>query len=490
MRFSMDFDIRLAMCSVLACLAACGGDGDKPTDLAAACTPKTSEECERESVCELEDGEPRCVAPVVVRGRVLNLANGVPVSGARVVVLSSDGSARAPAVVTGSEGDYQIAVPVDRKQGGEPVEASVSLRVDAAGYQSFPMAPREPVALEMSEATASGADPAGKAPLVVSGDATIITLSPLPGDSSALSTLSGTLRHELAAGALVLANQQARSVATAVADAEGNFTLFNVPAGATHVEAYRAGVGFPGVDVTAPSGDHMDGIDLTGSVAGLGSVEGRLEIVNAEGNLATTVILVADSTFEQVPPFSRGFAPAGLRAANVTSAFSIDAVPPGFYAVVPAFENDYVGRDPARSMAGMDTEFIQVDQNGDVRGVAGPAPELQLYITSALAVASPGAMQFEHLSARDAVEFAWAADPAADGYELRVFDTFGTVVRQALDIPAGADSQRGQYTVQGLAPGAVYQFRVVSFRQSDDMTSREYLHATEDLRGAFQIDPP
>jgi hypothetical protein len=47
-----------------------------------------------------------------------------------------------------------------------------------------------------------------------------------------------------------------------------------------------------------------------------------------------------------------------------------------------------------------------------------------------------------------------------------------------------------RYTVQGLAPGAVYQFRVVSFRQADDETSREYLHATEDLRGAFQIDPP
>jgi hypothetical protein len=486
----------IAGCGVLACLAACASDAP-PSDLTAACTIRTSEECQEERVCELMDGEPRCVAPIVVRGRVLDLSDGSAVAGARVVVLSPDGSARAPAIVTGPEGDYQVRVPVDRKQGGEPVETSVSLRVDATGYQTFPVAPREPVAIQLGDAIASGADPIGKAPLVLRGDATTVALSPLPGDASGLSTLSGRVRHELAAGALVVANQQARSVATAVADAEGSFTLFNVPAGGTHLEAYRAGVGFPGVEITTRAGEHLEGIDLTESVAGLGTVSGRLEIVNADPTLATTVLLLAESTFEQVPPFARGFAPPGLRAANVSSTFSIDAVPPGSYAVVAAFENDFVGRDPMRSMAGTDAEFIQVAANGEVGSALvassaqalGPEPALQLFITSALDVISPGAMQFEHLSARDAVEFEWEADPEADGYELRVFDTFGAVVQQVPDIPADPGSERARYTVQGLAPGAVYQFRVVSFRQADDETSREYLHATEDLRGAFRIDP-
>jgi hypothetical protein len=82
-------------------------------------------------------GKPRCVAPVIVRGRVLDVAHGGAIAGARVLVVATDGSALAKAAITGSEGAYEISVPVDRKSGGAPIEGSVSLRVDAAGFQTF-----------------------------------------------------------------------------------------------------------------------------------------------------------------------------------------------------------------------------------------------------------------------------------------------------------------------------------------------------------------
>ncbi|MBW2735350.1 MAG: hypothetical protein JRH20_23445 [Deltaproteobacteria bacterium] len=67
---------------------------------------------------------------------------------------------------------------------------------------------------------------------------------------------------------------------------------------------------------------------------------------------ATVVSLDAngESTFDALQ--KRGESPAGLRAGDVASDFSIENVPPGDYVVLAAFENDDLVRDPDESIGG------------------------------------------------------------------------------------------------------------------------------------------
>jgi hypothetical protein len=343
--------------------------------------------------------------------------------------------------------------------------------------------------IDLGSAEFSPTDASASAPLVVSSGATIIGLSPLALGSSSGSTVTGTIviEHDSAGGALVVAVQQLRAVSSAVADADGAFTLFNVPAGSSQIEAYRGGLSVEPITIDSSAGEQRGGIELIANSRALTQVSGRVAIVNTSAPLATSVSLVLDSTFEQTGAFVRGLMPGQLTATNISGAFDIQAVPEGRYAVVAAFDNDQAVRDPEQSMTDMDVEHIEVTADGQTLQVARA-----LQVTQALAVESPGQSGFEHVVGQQGVTLAWAADPDADGYELRIFDTFGAVVHEKLDLPRDRSSDVMTYALDDglLRAGLPYQFRVVSWRAPGaDRDSRTYLRATEDLRGVFQVDP-
>jgi hypothetical protein len=220
---------------------------------------------------------------------------------------------------------------------------------------------------------------------------------------------------------------------------------------------------------------------LSARTDGLATVSGSVNIVNGGGASSTSVILVVESTF--VENTARGEAPAGLRAAPVTNAFTIEDVPPGRYVVLAAFENDGLVRDPDTSIGGTSIVHIEV-----VEGQTQVDLPESFKVTGALAVVSPGASTIEIVTDA-APTFAWADDSSEDGYELDVYDAFGTLVHEA-DIARVSGAANVTYTWTGasLTPGMVYQFRATSFH--DDRTGgRVYISRTEDLRGVFQFQP-
>ncbi len=451
----------------------CGGDTKE-----GPCKPGIPGECESGRVCELvAGGDPACFEPLELKGRILDSADGSGVGGATVAAVDSNGAVRSLLAESAEDGSYVLPIPTERDEEGKPLAEPVTLRVDAQGYQSFPLPPRTALPVDLGTAVEEPAS----SHLVVGNAATDVLLVALEGGAAGLAVVNGRVEGTPASGFLVVAESEGQAVATALTDFGGDFRLFNVPKGDLSVSAFRQGAYAPAQTVTV-SEALVDGVVLPVSVDGLSKVSGKVSLVNVSGSPPTSVILVLASTFD--PDAVRGEAPLGLRAAGVTNAFEIADVPPGQYAVLAAFENDGLVRDPDTSIGGTQIVYAEVDGTG-----APVALDAAFKVTGALDVVSPGAKGMEFLSTAEPT-FTWADDSSEDGYELTVFDAQGELAYEALDVPKMSGSATVTHTWAGatLEPGMIYQFRVRSFHEKKT-GERTYISASEDLKGVFLYQP-
>ena len=467
-------------------LVGCADDEDD------GCTPGTFEGCDDGRVCEviLGEDEPACVLPVELHGHVFDALDEAAIEGASVVALDANGSARSGVAFTDEEGDFALRVAVDRSgPEGTPVAEQIVLRVAAQGYEWFAKPPRTALPVDIAAAVEEELED-GRSVLVVAGPETEVALVPLPGGGDGLVTVSGHVDDgdgefvdddDLdVGGVLVLAEQGGAAVSTAASGGDGAFVLFNVPKAATTLRGVRAGLVVAPEQLT-PDGD-VDGVVLEATGGELRTVTGSVEFANAPGDATTSVILVDIATFD--PDRVTGEAPAGLRAAGVKGAFAIEEVPPGRYAVLAAFENDGLVRDPDETIGGTDVVTIDVPE-----GDGETALPKGFKVTGALDVVSPGASGTDVVTAARPV-FTWADDSSEEGYELRVYDVFGELVLEETDLERVTGDATVSYTwdAAGATPGLIYQFRVLSFHIEKD-GSRSYIAATEDLRGVFRWLP-
>lgn len=439
----------------LAFAAGCGGD-DPPPKQTAGCEVGTTNDCAAGQVCEeVEGGAPACFAPLVLRGHVFDVTDEEPIEGALVVARDANGAAISPVAVTGADGAYELRVPGKRKSDGSLAAGDVTLRADAASYLTFPRAPRVAVPIDLT--TASGSPPAIMSPL------TEIGLIPTGGDATG--SVSGRVLSEKPGGTLVVVGSQ-----TGIADLNGEYTVFNVPPGDVTVEGYAPGVNLTSESATVTADTDAAGVDLAVAGDATAVVSGNVQIVNATGGSTTSVILAVESTFEEA--VARGEAPPGLRAGDVTGAWSIAGVPDGRYVALAAFENDLLVRDPDTSIGG--TELVHVTVAGaDIALAEG------FKVTQALAVMSPGAEEPEEVS--EPFELSFEDDSSEDTYTVTVHDALGELTWEKTGIvgPKGNEPVVVSYEGPALEPGMFYQFRAVSIKDGVPIS------ATEDLRGVF-----
>ncbi|HEY6556851.1 MAG TPA: carboxypeptidase-like regulatory domain-containing protein [Polyangiaceae bacterium] len=440
-------------------LLGCGGDDDEPEPRAEACSIEAQSGCDAGLVCEAVVGaadEVGCFAPVTVRGRVVDALSGDAIANAHVVARDANGAAVSSVAVTETDGSYALTVPVTRTDAnGALAPTFYTLRADAARYATFPRAPR--VALPIEVSTAVGDPP------VVQNTATDVALIPLP-DGAAAGSISGRVLADHPGGTLVVAGG-----ATAVADRNGQYTVFNVPTGNVTVQGYAAALNLGAVAAEVRAGEETAGVVLRALGEANVAVSGSIQIVNAAGGMGTSVILVVEDTFE--PNAASGESPPGLRAANVSGAWSIPAVPNGKYVVLGAFENDDLVRDPDTSIGGTDVQRIEV------AGAAVTVPGFK--ITGALAVLSPGAETTDSVSGTP--EFTWEDDSSEDSYEVLVFDALGNSVWATTGNfdPGGGRPASVTYAGPALSSGMIYQFRATSLKDGVPISR------TEDLKGVF-----
>jgi hypothetical protein len=442
--------------AVLLFAAGCGDDDDPPPPQKAACEVGTSKDCAAGQICEeVEGGAPACFAPLLFRGHVFDVSDDSPIEGARVVARDANDAAISPVAVTDAMGEYELRVPGKRTSSGELASGDVTLRADAASYLTFPQAPRVAVPIDVTTATGS--------PPVIASTLTEIGLIPLDGDATG--SVSGRVLSDRPGGTLVVVGN-----ITGIADVNGEYTVFNVPPGEVTVEGYAPGVNLVSATADVSADETTAGVDLDVAGTATAVVSGNVQIVNAPGGSTTSVILAVESTF--VEAVARGEAPPGLRAADVSGAWSIAGVPDGKYVALAAFENDLLVRDPDTSIGG--TEIVHVTVTGaDIALAEG------FKVTEALAVIGPGADEPEEVSG--AFEMSWEDDSSEDTYDLVVYDALGNLTWEKSDIvgPKGNQPVVVAYAGPALEPGMFYQFRALSIKDGVPIS------ATEDLRGVF-----
>lgn len=444
-------------------LAGCGDDSDEPGSEPKGCALTEQTGCDAGLVCEeVEGGEPACFSPVTVRGRVFNALDEVGIGGARVLARDANGTVVSRVAITEPDGAYALPVPTKRSANGAPVRADVTLRADAAGYDTFPRAPR--VALPIDTSTAAGDPPA------IETAATAIALIPLES-TAGLGTVSGTVVADAPGGTLVVAGG-----VTGAADFGGAYTVFNVPAGEVNVRGYAAGLQLDKATATVTAGQETSGVDLHAVGDATAVVSGKVGIVNAPGGSETSVILVVEETFNDA--VARGEAPRGLRAFPVSSDFTIPDVPDGDYVILAGFENDGLVRDPDTSIGG--TEIVHITVAGESISV----PE-SFKVTGALAVRGPGAEQIEEVTGTPS--FVWEDDSSEGHYEVHLYDALGTLIWEDLAVPevSGSEDVSVAYAGPALTPGMIYQFRAVSWSKPSGSSEPTPISSTEDLKGVF-----
>ena len=434
----------------------CGDDEPPPKEEKPECSTTTGEGCDAGFVCEeVEGGKAACFQPLVVSGRVFDLSNDAAIEGARVVARDANGAALSSVAVTDADGHYALRVPAKRVSGGGVASSSVTLRADASGFLTFPKAPRVALPIDLSEA-------AGDPPELAS---TLTDVGLIPLGAADRGTISGRVLAEHPGGTLVVAGG-----VTGLADMEGDYAVFNVPAGTQSVEGYLPGVNLESESVEVAANEEVSDVDLDLVSDATATVSGNVQIVNAPGGSETSVILVVESTFDE--SMARGEAPPGLRAGNVSGAWSIENVPNGRYVVLAAFENDDLVRDPDTSIGG--TEIVHIE----VMGASMPLSQ-GFKVTGALAVESPGATEPETVTMP--FDLSWEDDSSEDSYDLTVFDALGAVTWEQSGIagPRGGAPVVVPYMGPPLVPGMFYQFRAVSIKDGVPIS------ATEDLKGVF-----
>jgi hypothetical protein len=339
---------------------------------------------------------------------------------------------------------------------------TVTLRADATDYLGFPRAPR--VALPIETSTATGD------PLVVDTPATDVALIALQ-DTSGLGSISGKVDADRPRGAVVVAGGTAGmgGGASGVADFDGTYTVFNVPVGSIGVRGYKLGLLLDPTTAEVHDGVLTTDVNLSSPGAATAVLDGNIEIVNPGAGGSTSVIFVVDETFD--PVFASGETPPGLRIYPVDGAFTISGVPDGNYAVLAAFENDFLVRDPDTAIGGTDIVHTTV------ANASFTIPQ-SFKVTGSLDVISPDKEQV----VTGTPEFVWVDDSGEDHYEIVVYDVFGKLIWQKTDVPGVSGDHEVHVPYEGdpLTPGLIYQFRATSIKNGGSPISR-----TEDLRGVF-----
>lgn len=446
-------------------LAGCGDDDGEQKPL--PCDPDRNTGCAEGLSCEESvSGDPVCAPPLALRGRVIDLATGSPVAGARVVAVDVNGAPATAAVLTGAQGEYSLDVPAAR-DGKAPVAAAVTLRADAAGYQTFPSGIRQALPVDLVSAVlADGV-------YVVEGALTEVGLLPLK-DPGELGSIEGTVDlPDTRSGVLLVATPQGggRGV-SALADSDGSFVIFNLPPGEHEVSAYAKGTSYVPATATVTAGQAAH-VEIDRSSEAAGSIAGTVNIVDRGSGTVTSVILVLESLFDET--LVRGESPPGLRMGDVAGAFEIEGVPAGRYVVLAGFENDHLVRDPS-DIGG--TAVVHVEL------AAGEAKVLteKFKVTASLDFldAFAGGAVVETSTAPT---IRWKDDASEDRYVITGWDALGEKVWETtIDGTSGTDPQ----IVWGgpTTAGGVFQVRVQSWKD-DAMISN-----SEDLMGVFAFPPP
>ncbi|MDA3864247.1 MAG: hypothetical protein PF689_10320 [Deltaproteobacteria bacterium] len=461
----------------------CIPDEDDNYFCEAECNPNQINACGEEFSCELRlDGFYGCYKSVYIQGMVINSTTGDPILAAHIMGVDKTGTSCSDVAVSDASGIYQLSVPVTRDETGALAEGTFTLRASAANYEVFPHGIRMAMPIDYSLAIST------EEGWSINNSLTKIALIPLPAEEQGLGMVTGQIITDATstvnpAGVLVVLETESGSdMPFGFSDLQGNYTIFNVPENDYEARGYKAGLQLDATAVQMVGSALVENINLYQSQTPLNTVSGNINIVDPGDGESTSVVLVPESTFNEIS--GKGVVPAGLRAPappeapSITGSFTIEGVPDGNYIVLAAFENDYLVQDPDPNISGTEIVHIAIpDQDNRDLELA-----TAFKITGALTIVSPGADGSPE-AVEEPVSFIFADDSSEDGYTVVVYNAFGDEVWRDDTLPPvqGSATVEVPYEGPALQTGMYYQFRAMSTKSGDPLS------ITEDLLGVFYI---
>ncbi|EMR00876.1 hypothetical protein ADICEAN_04000 [Cesiribacter andamanensis AMV16] len=400
-----------------------------------------------------KDDEP---AVGVVSGVITDAVSNAALANTRIIVFESNANVPVKSLTTGADGAYRT----------ELLPGSYYLRLYRQGYEQVP--------------------PKGMSPMPFTVSVGSEVIKPYEMNQSEVlngGTISGKVLEggKGVAGVLVVADRENKGY-SAVSDAEGNFFIYNLPAGSYGLKGWVAGYSSEEQSVAVISAaETAQNLQLTRGAAG--SVTGTITFL-ATNAVEVDVTLTHPLTQEPVP---------GLLT-STTAAYTIANVPAGTYLARATYRNDDRVVDP---------DWIV--KNGEPMVlVSSGAVTRNFSLTGAAKVVNPTnlATTTEPIEIGGTTPtFSWQAYPSASDYVVEVSDANGNVIWGGIDrsgvLPAKrmviASSQTSiQYNADGkatrpLEPGKVYRWRVFVSKNDTSTTGWRLISVSEDQMGLFRI---
>lgn len=394
----------------------------------------------------------------IVKGVIKNASNSVVIPNARVLVF--DANTNAPAansIFSDNNGAYSFAL----------VPGSYYVKISKLGFESIP--PANIIAIPFS---------------VVLQQTATMDYQMTPITTAGLGTISGqvTASSKPAGGVLVVASGTSAGYSS-VSDKNGNYSIYNVPAGAYFIKAWDSYYNSSSANVTLASSGNSENNNLTLTSGTSGSVTGSVTFL-ATTNIEVDVSLVNPQTKETVP---------GLITNTSGGNYTISNVPAGTYIARASYANDGKVVDP---------DWIL--KNGEPAVTVGTTPvSLNFSITGAVSLTSPTntASSTQPLVVSSITPiFTWSAYASTDNYVIEISDINGNVIWGGFSnngtvrnfvIPKTTTSityNTNGTATQPLQNGQIYRWRIfASKNDSGDSRGWKIISVSEDQQGLIKI---
>jgi hypothetical protein len=411
-----------------------------------------------------EDPEP---TTGTLNGSVVAAQDAAVLAEARVVLFNADNNSPVNVtMITDASGKFTAEL--------EP--GNYFVKISKQGYTPVPVAGMEAVPFSITV-----------------GVTTDVTYELLPASVDNGGFITGTVTASSAAiaGALVVAENVDLGVGySSVTDGNGDYAIYNVPAGSYTVKAYIAGYNSSSPAATVAEGIETPEVNVQLEGGASGVLTGTVRNIAAE-NKDVDVSLVHPLTKETIP---------GLVTSSVSSAYQIDNIPNGTYIARATYRNDSRVMDPDR-----------IAKFGEpiVVYTSGNTIQLTFDITGSVTLKTPtnaatSVVPVEITSTTPTFE--WNAYSSTSDYIIEVIDAAtGAVVWGGFDksgelpvknivIPSSQKSivfnSDGNAQIGALVPGRVYRWRIfASKNDQNSSTGWTLISASEDQVGLFKVVP-
>lgn len=290
------------------------------------------------------------------------------------------------------------------------------------------------------------------------------------------------------AGVLIVAEDESTNKAySSFTDHNGDYSIYNVPAGSYLVKGYHLDYSSNSVAATVTTNTETSGINVDLTAGASGSLTGSVRNL-ATDNKDVDVALVHPLTKETIP---------GLTTTTVNLAYTLNNIPDGTYIARATYKNDE---------RVMDSDRIAKFGEPVVTFNGGNALTLIFDITGSITINSPTndfSTTLPTEIASTTPTFEWTAYSSTSDYVIEVmdvatgniiwggFDQSGTLPVKNIIIPSAQKSIQynadGNASLTELVPGRTYRWKIYASKNDQSSTGWSLISSSEDQMGLIKI---